>query len=385
MHAIEVCNLSYSYPDGTQALKEVNLSVEDGKKTAILGPNGSGKSTLFYHLNGIFLPQTGRVIVKGREITKKNLDWIRSTVGLVFQNPDDQLFAPTVKDDVSFGPSNLRLPGEEVEKRVGESLEIVGMTGFERVPPHHLSTGQKKRVAIAGILAMDPEILVFDEPLSGLDPRGQTELIELLDELNAEGKTIVVSTHDVDFASAWADEIYLLQRGMVYARGHPSEIFSDERAVRATDLRFPVVVKAHREFEAHGIYEKVDRIPLSIIDLVENLNGSEKRESGKIWVVRIPGMKEGGADAVNLDELKKVLDLDPDKTGAMGTTAKACAKMLGIESDFESDVIDSAISEAIRGGNVLVFASGGMSDLVSRRVEEYNRKSGKTIRWERLI
>ena len=232
---------------------------------------------------------------------------------------------------------------------------------------------------------MDPEILVFDEPLSGLDPRGQTELIELLDELNAEGKTIVVSTHDVDFASAWADEIYLLQRGMVYARGHPSEIFSDEGVVRATDLRFPVVVKAHREFEAHGIYGKVDRIPLSIIDLVENLNGSEKRESGKIWVVRIPGMKEGGADAVNLDELKKVLDLDPDKTGAMGTTAKACAKMLGIESDFESDVIDSAISEAIRGGNVLVFASGGMSDLVSRRVEEYNRKSGKTIRWERLI
>ena len=112
----------------------MNLSGEDGKKTAILGPIGSGKSTLFYHLNGIFLPQTGRVIVKGREITKKNLDWIRSTVGLVFQNPDDQLFAPTVKDDVSFGPSNLRLPREEVEKRVGESLEIIGMTGFERVP-----------------------------------------------------------------------------------------------------------------------------------------------------------------------------------------------------------------------------------------------------------
>ncbi|HEC32215.1 MAG TPA: ATP-binding cassette domain-containing protein [Deltaproteobacteria bacterium] len=212
MNILEVKEVEYQYPDDTKALRGVNLEVKKGKKTAILGPNGAGKTTLLYLFNGTLKPSKGRIFLNGTPMRydAKSLREVRRTVGMVFQNPDDQLFAPTVKQDVSFGPLNLKLPKEEIEKKVSECLKVVGMTGFERNPPHHLSTGQKKRVAIAGVLAMDPEILVFDEPLSGLDPRGQTELIELLDELNAEGKTIVVSTHDVDFASAWADEIYLL-------------------------------------------------------------------------------------------------------------------------------------------------------------------------------
>ncbi|MCW7077035.1 MAG: ATP-binding cassette domain-containing protein [Candidatus Syntrophoarchaeum sp.] len=385
MHAIEVYNLSYSYPDGTHALTDVNLTVEEGKKTAILGPNGSGKSTLFYHLNGIFLPQKGEVIIKGESITKKNLDWIRSKVGLVFQDPDDQLFAPTVWDDIIFGPGNLGLNYDEIRMRGEQALMMLGISELKDKNPDNLSGGEKKKAAIAGILAMEPDILVFDEPTAGLDPKSTSEIVEIMDELASDGRTIIISTHDVDLASTWADEIFLLNRGRVYASGNPAEIFTDEERIKTAKLKSPIIVRTHREFEAHGIYRKVNRIPLRVLDLVENLNGSKKRESGEIWVVRIPGMKEGGVDAVDPDRLKEVFELNPDKTGAMGTSAKECAKMLGIECDFESDVIDSAISEAIRGGNVLVFASGGMSDLVSRRVEEYNRKSGKTIRWERLI
>jgi len=381
MNIIEVKEVEYQYPDGTKALYGVDLEVNKGKKTAILGPNGAGKTTLLYLFNGTLKPSKGAIFLNGTSMRydARSLREVRRTVGMVFQNPDDQLFAPTVKQDVSFGPLNLKLPKEEAERKVSESLQIVGMIGFEKNPPHHLSTGQKKRVAIAGILAMDPKILIFDEPLSGLDPHAQVDLIEMLDEFNAEGKTIVISTHDVNLASTWADEIYLLQKGEVYAAGSPRKIFADEKLVRETNLRFPVVVKTHMEFEAHNIYERQDKVPLTILDLVRNLNGSKKQESGMIWVVQIPGMNEGGAGVVDLDDLRKMLDLTPDRTGAMGTSAKECVKRLGIVCDFEHDVIDSAISEAMRGANVLIFASGRMADIVLERVGVKGIKGEKVI------
>lgn len=376
MRALEVCNLSYRYPDGTQALKHVNLSVKEGKKTAILGPNGSGKSTLFYHLNGIILPQKGKIIVKGREITKKNVYYVRTTVGLVFQDPDDQLFAPTVWDDLAFGPNNLGLSGDEVAARVEGVLSMLGIEEFRDRNPDNLSGGEKKKVAIAGVLAMNPEILVFDEPTSGLDPKSTSEMIELMDELASDGRTVIISTHNVDIASSWADYIYILRKGEIYAEGEPESVFSKDDLLKKTNLTAPVVVRTHREFEAHNIYKKQDKVPLTILDLVENLNGSKKQKRGMIRVIQIPGMKDGGVSAVDLDELKSVLEITPDKTGAMGTSAKECAKRLGIVCDFERDVVDTSISEAMRGIDVLIFASGGMADIVVERARKKGIRCG---------
>ena len=178
MNILEAKDIIYNYPDGTNALRGINLKLEEGKMMSLLGPNGAGKSTLFLHFNGIIEPTSGEILIEGEPLKydKKSLMEARTKVGIVFQNPDDQLFAPTVMEDVAFGPMNMGLPEEEVIKRVKESLEKVGMAGFDTKAPHHLSGGQKKRIAIAGILAMKPKIMVLDEPTSGLDPKGASDI-----------------------------------------------------------------------------------------------------------------------------------------------------------------------------------------------------------------
>ncbi len=241
MNVIETKNIVYEYPDGTKALKDVNFTAEEGKIIALLGPNGAGKSTLFLHFNGILEPSSGEVLVNGESIgyEKKELMKVRQKVGIVFQNPDDQLFAPTVMEDVAFGPMNMDLPEEEVKKRVKSALKRVGMTGFEKKPPHHLSGGQKKRVAIAGILAMHPEIMVLDEPTSGLDPRGASQIMKLLYDLNKEGMTIIISTHDFALVPIYASKIYILSHGSIIKEGSPQTVFNDVETIRAADLRLP--------------------------------------------------------------------------------------------------------------------------------------------------
>jgi cobalt/nickel transport system ATP-binding protein len=203
MDIIKTEGLEYAYPDGTQALKGISIAIEKGTKVAFVGNNGAGKSTLFLHFNGTFRPGRGMVMIEGKPIKydRKSLINLRKKVGMVFQDPDDQLFGPTVKQDVAFGPMNLNLPRDEVDRHVKYALKSVGMEAYADKPPHFLSGGQKKRVAIAGVLAMEPEIIVMDEPASGLDPQGSADIIEILDELNADGKTIVFSTHDVDLAA----------------------------------------------------------------------------------------------------------------------------------------------------------------------------------------
>ncbi|ADC68867.1 cobalt ABC transporter, ATPase subunit [Methanocaldococcus sp. FS406-22] len=258
MYMIETRDLYFRYPDGTEVLKGINLKVKKGEMVSILGPNGAGKSTLFLHFNGILKPWKGEVLIKGKPIKydKKGLIEVRKTVGLVFQNPDDQIFAPTVKEDVAFGPLNLGLPKDEVERRVREALKAVGMEGFENKPPHHLSGGQKKRVAIAGILAMQPEVIVLDEPTSGLDPVGASKIMKLLYDLNKKGMTIIISTHDVDLVPVYADKVYVMYDGKILKEGTPKEVFSDVETIRKANLRLPRV--------AHliEILNKKDNIPI---------------------------------------------------------------------------------------------------------------------------
>ena len=267
---LEVKNIKYSYTKDYQALKGVSLKVEKGEMVALLGKNGAGKSTLFLHLNGIYEPDEGQVFIDGEELKydKKSLLKFRQKVGIVFQNPDDQIFAPTVEEDVAFGPLNLKLPMEEVQKRVTESLARVGMSGFEKKAPHHLSGGQKKRVAIAGILAMKPEIMVLDEPTAGLDPQGVRGLSKLLKELNEEGITIIISTHEVDLVPNYAKRVFVMVDGLLIAEGTPKEIFARPEILDKANLEVPIVTELFHDLEKEG-FDMNNDYPLTIDEAKE--------------------------------------------------------------------------------------------------------------------
>lgn len=229
---IRVDNLSFSYPDGQSALTDVNLTIYRGETVALIGPNGAGKSTLLLHLNGI-LHSNGVVKVFGRAVDDKSLRWVRSKVGLVFQNPDDQLFSPTVFDDVAFGPINMGYSEAEVRQLVTRALEWVGMIGYEQRSPHHLSLGEKKRIAIATVLAMNPEVLVIDEPTGNLDPGSKWSLIELLKGLEI---TKIIASHDLEMVQALCPRAIILDRGEVIADGATSHILADKRLLSAHGL-----------------------------------------------------------------------------------------------------------------------------------------------------
>ncbi len=229
---VKINGLSFSYPDGQLALANVSLTVNRGETVALIGPNGAGKSTLLLHLNGI-LRSNGVVRVFGRAVDDKNLKWVRSRVGLVFQNPDDQLFSPTVFDDVAFGPLNMGYAETEVRQLVSRALDWVGMAGYEKRSPHHLSVGEKKRIAIATVLSMNPEILVIDEPTANLDPGSKWSLIELLEGLKV---TKVIATHDLELVKALCPRTIVFDHGEVIIDGATAEILADERLLSAHGL-----------------------------------------------------------------------------------------------------------------------------------------------------
>lgn len=238
--AIRVENLHYRYPDGTYALKGVSFCVGEGESVAIVGPNGAGKTTLLLHFNGI-LRGSGKVFVFGEEVTSRNLLSVRKLVGLVFQDPDDQLFMPTVIEDVAFGPLNLGMSQEEAIKRAINALEMVGMSYAANKSPHQLSFGERKRVAIATVLAMEPKVLVLDEPTANLDPRSRRQLLSLLRRLEV---TKIVATHDLDAALFLCDKAILMDDGQIVAIGETREIFSDEALMEAHGLEVPPSILA---------------------------------------------------------------------------------------------------------------------------------------------
>lgn len=229
---VRIENLSFSYPDGQSALSNVSLTIGQGETVALIGPNGAGKSTLLLHLNGI-LRSNGLVKVFGGPIDNENLREVRSRIGLVFQNPDDQLFSPTVFDDVAFGPLNLGYSEAEVRQSVTRALDLVGMTGYEQRSPHHLSFGEKKRIAIATVLSMNPEILVIDEPTSNLDPRSKWSLIGLLKRLPL---TRIIASHDLELVQALCQRAIVLDHGRIIADGATDHILADARLLKAHGL-----------------------------------------------------------------------------------------------------------------------------------------------------
>jgi cobalt/nickel transport system ATP-binding protein len=234
--ALEVERVAFAYPDGHQALFGVSFRIRRGERVALLGPNGAGKTTLVLQLNGVLLPGAGRVTVAGLPVAAGHLKEIRRRVGIVFQDPDDQLFMPTVAEDVAFGPANLGLRGTELETRVKGALAAVGMEGHADRPPHHLSFGQRRRVAVATVLAMEPEILVLDEPSSNLDPASRRELAEILTGLDI---TILMVTHDLPYALQLCRRAMIMNGGTITADGPTGELLADAGLLAANRLELP--------------------------------------------------------------------------------------------------------------------------------------------------
>jgi cobalt/nickel transport system ATP-binding protein len=254
MHLVEARDLSYVYPGGVKGLDAVNFIAERNSRIAVIGANGAGKSTLFKHFNGILRPTDGTVLIHGEPITEKNIREVRKLVGLVFQNADDQIFSPTVEQDVSFGPMNLGLDRQTINHRVDEALSMVGIGHLRDRVPHHLSGGEKKRVAIAGVIAMEPQVLVLDEPTAGLDPRGVRELIGVINILARKyGITVIFSTHDVSLIPEMADQIYVMDRGRIVARGTVAEVFGDPDLLTSVRLDIPVIPRLIRSLKNEGM------------------------------------------------------------------------------------------------------------------------------------
>lgn len=266
MKLINIKNASYSYDQSNLALKNVNLTINSGEKVAILGENGAGKSTLFQLFNGLIIPDKGKVIVDGLEINKKNLLKIRSKVGMIFQDSDDQLFNSTVHQEIAYGLMNMGIKGQKLEASIKWALRAVGIENYEKRSPFNLSGGEKKRVALASVLAMKPKVLVLDEPTAALDPRGVSQIVKLLNYINSKlNITLIFATHDVDIVPLLADRIYLLNKGEIVLSGTTKEVFSNKKVIRDIGLRLPRIAHLAEILEKDGVI-KLDNgeLPLTI-------------------------------------------------------------------------------------------------------------------------
>lgn len=375
---LEARNVSYSYSDGPEALRGISMAIKEGQKIALVGPNGAGKSTLMLMFNGILRPTAGEVCLRGQPICydSSSLREIRRKVGLVFQNPDDQLFAPTVYQDVAFGPVNLGFPKDKIDRYVKYALAYVGLSGLEGRPPHHLSGGEKKRIAIAGVLAMEPDVMILDEPTSNLDPASSEEIMDMLDELNCGGKTIIVSTHDVELAYRWADQVLLIEEGRLLHQGSPAEVFADQDLISKARMKIPAVMEIYQELKGRGVLNG-DRPPRNVLELTDILDTRTRgafsgQRPGKIYIYNV----DFGSPA----EIKSFLASKKTKfVGAMGTNAKMLAEREKIALDFTYGIIDKSILRAIAGQNSLIITSGGMVEHALRRIAGYSSESSVEI------
>jgi cobalt/nickel transport system ATP-binding protein len=375
---LEARDIRYRYPRGMEAIRGISFHIRRKEKIALVGPNGAGKSTLLMMFNGMIRPESGMMLFDNKPIQydTASLRILRKRVGFVLQNPDRQIIAPTVYQDVAFGPTNLGYSELEIKEAVTTALRHVGLEGFERRPPHHLSGGEKKRVAIAGVLAMDPDILVFDEPTSGLDPSGSEDIMELLDELNQEGKTIIISTHDVELAYPWADRAILIIGGKILQEDIPEVAFGNPESVRSAHLSLPTLLELYMELQNRG-YVPDGKKPRTVLDMMHCIETLVKKPRshtayGKIILCNVD---RDDKDLVTgwLASQRQIA------VGAMGTRAKQRAENSKIHLDFTYGVIDKCILKALLGEDTLILTTGSMVRRVYQRVDAYGNESGLSI------
>lgn len=370
---IETINLSFRY-SGTDrlALDDVNVTIRKGVRTVILGANGAGKSTLFHHFNGVSKPGAGKVLFEGSPISyrKRALRDLRSRVSVVLQNPDDQIFGQTVEEDVAYGPSNLGLSKEEIEVRVDEAIRLVGLDGLRDRNTLKLSYGQRKRLALAGALAMRPEVLIMDEPTAGLDPQMALELMELAEQLHHLGTTVVISTHDVDLAYAWADEIHVLRRGRLVFSGVSEEFYSDPVSVYMTGVVQPSMLIINKSLcDMRGVPE--DPYPRTETQLVSKMASGAK---GRFVVVPVrnrmePSMVDAAVSALGGSEIR---------LGLYGFVCRGLLPDSGVPVDYVFDGFESCMSDCLMGRNVVLLCDASCVDLIMDKVANL-RKFGTEI------
>ncbi len=372
---LEAREIRYRYPRGMEAICGISFHIRKREKIALVGPNGAGKSTLLAMFNGMIRPDSGLLLFDNQPVqyNTASLRMLRKRVGFVLQNPDRQIIAPTVYQDVAFGPTNLGYPADEVRKAVTLALRHVGLEGFERRPPHQLSGGEKKRVAIAGVLAMDPDVLVLDEPTSGLDPSGSEDIMELLDELNHEGKTIIISTHNVELAYPWADRAILMLEGKILEEDIPEKAFGNPEHVRRAHLSLPTLLELHIELQKRG-HHLQGKNPRTVLDMMQSIETllEKTSSSSRPGVITIYNVDRHSPALFPVWHLKN-MDVS---IGAMGTRAKQYAENEQIKLDFTYGVIDKCILKALLGENSLIMTTENMVDRVCRRVEAYVKESG---------
>ncbi len=269
---LKVENIHFTYNGEKEALDGVNLDIYEGERIAVLGSNGAGKSTFFLNINGVLKSEEGQIFYRGEKITKKNLNHLRKNVGIVFQDADNQIIASTVMAEVSFGPMNLKLPREEVVRRVDKALEYMNISDFKERPPHYLSGGEKKRVSIADIIAMESEIIIFDEPTAALDPQNAAMLEEVLDKMGKEGRTLLISTHDVDFAYRWAERMIVFCDGKIIADDTPLNVFKQEDILERANLKHPMMFDIYDILKENHVVPDEERYPKNISEF-RNLIG----------------------------------------------------------------------------------------------------------------
>ena len=254
---VSVRNVNFSYPAGVKAITGVSLDIQKGERVALLGPNGSGKSTLILLIAGLLSPLKGEIRVLGEDTASKSFQKLRQKIGIVFQDPDDQLFNQTVIEDVAYGPKNLRLPEEKIRKRCDHILEDIGISHLRDRPPHRLSFGEKKKVSLATALVLEPELMLLDEPTANLDLQSRRGLIDLLNELSAEGTTIVVSTHDVEALPELVDRVIIVSHGSVLGEGDIHSVLQDAKLLESAGLEQPSIARLFGELKSLGIFETV--------------------------------------------------------------------------------------------------------------------------------
>ena len=359
---IETVDLTYWYAGNDRpSLDKVNITIKKGVKTIILGGNGAGKSTLFYHFNGVFEPSSGKVSFDGEAVRhkRKALRALSSKVSVVLQNPDDQIFGQTVEEDVAYGPSNLGLSEEEVKRRVDHAISLVGLEGFRDRNTLKLSYGQRKRLALAGALAMEPEVLVMDEPTAGLDPQMALEVMELAEQLHHRGTTVVISTHDVDLAYAWADEIHVLRRGELIYSGPSEDFYMDAMRVYTTGVMQPSMFVINKSLcDMRG--EPEAPFPRTETQLVSKMASGPK---GRFIVIPVRDrMTDSMIEAAQCRACGRVV------VGLYGYVARGLLYESMLPVDYVFDGFESCMSECLMGRDALLLCDEDCVDLIEQKI-----------------
>lgn len=374
----ETIGLKHTYKNSKkESIKDINIKIGKRKKTVLLGANGAGKSTLFYHFNGVFKPSSGSVLYNGEPLNydKEELKRLRSEVAVVLQNPDEQIFSATVEEDIAFGLLNMGVSHDEADRRIDEVLFIVGLSDYRMKPTQQLSYGQRKRIAFAGALAIRPKVLILDEPTAGLDPQMAQEMIEIADQLHHMGTDVIISTHDVDLAYAWAEEIHVLRNGTLIYSGDSEGFYSDPVQVAMSGLMPPSMFAINANLAS---VEGKDPMPYprTRAQLLSKISSKGTISAGTLYTKSV----DGDLDQQMVDDVLSKAGNNAT-IGIFGTETRKLAFNAGLRLDYVFNGIENCGIEALLGKNAVILHDASIKEMVIQQISDIS-KFGARINME---